>query len=127
MELKKQTLIIKGALGTLNQFIKASNASRWSSNAMKQDLTQLVFIECKQQRLISFNRPIRMKYEWYVRFHTQDPDNIQFQKKFIHDGLKLAKVIPDDNLKWIKGFDTEEFYPGVKKEDIKVIVTMYEI
>lgn len=118
-----QKLIIKNKLIDLNTYINTERGNRYAAAKIKKDLTEYIYYECKAQKLLPFKKPVRIKYIWYVSSRRWDGDNISFGKKFIHDGLQMAGIIPKDNLLWIVGFDSEEFIVTTKRSGVDVIIT----
>lgn len=54
----------------------------------------------KQARLPKFEKAY-LVITWFEPDRRRDPDNIMAGQKFILDGLVAAKVIPNDNQKYI--------------------------
>lgn len=107
--MKNQTLIIKGSLPSLNEYISALNRNRYAGNHMKQVNTDLVYFECRSQKLEAVLEPVIIHYTWYMENKRKDVDNVSFAKKFINDGLVLAGILVDDSQKYVKGF-TDTFF-----------------
>lgn len=110
-----QDLWLPGRLPGLNEYIAAMNSSRYTGNSMKQEHTDAVAWQAKKLRQVE--KPVFIQFIWKEPNRLRDPDNIVFAKKFILDGLVLAGVLPNDNQKWIIGFQDYLFInekrPGV--------------
>lgn len=115
-------LIIKGELTDLNAYIKSLNSSRWGGNAIKQYETQRVAKEAMAAKLPAVkNYPVKITYLWFSKDQRKDTDNVAFAKKFINDGLVLARVLENDSRKFIAGF-SDEFFIDRKNPRVEVII-----
>lgn len=119
--MEKTTITIQGELTDLNTYIKALNASRWDGNAIKQEETNRVALECRVARAepIEKGYPVHITYNWYSKDNRMDTDNVAFAKKFINDGLVQAGVLENDSRKFVKGF-SDNFY--IDKTKPRVVV-----
>lgn len=119
-----QKLRLHRKFTTMNE-LNDANRSHWSNGReIKKAETEEIAWMCKEQGLRPFTKPVRIKCFWRYKNILSDPDNIRAQLKSILDGLVMARIIPDDNLKWIKGFDGDEF---VKSDKEGGEVHIYEI
>lgn len=110
-----QALWLPGRLPGLNEYIAAINSSRYVGNNMKKEHTEAVAWQAKKLRQVE--KPVFIQFTWKEPNRLRDPDNIVFAKKLILDGLVSAKILPNDNQKWIIGFQDHIFIdeknPGV--------------
>ena len=109
---------------TRNEEINA-NRTHWRvGQKLKKDNTNEISWMAKEQGLKPFTKPVRIKR--FFKYHrlNQDPDNLESMSKEILDGLVVAKVLPNDSLKWIVGFDQTEF---IKSDDEGGEFHIYEI
>lgn len=119
------TFTIQGELTDLNAYIKALNGSRWSGNTIKQVETDRVYKEAKKQKVQPVAEyPVKIIYKWYCKDMRKDTDNVAFAKKFINDGLVLAKVLQNDSRKFVIGF-SDEFLIDKKNPRVEVIINKY--
>jgi hypothetical protein len=93
---------IPGPLPGLNEIIEASKGAGGLGRVyakMKRQWTNHVAFHVVAARVTVANR-VRLELEWVEPVHAnkaeRDPDNIEAGQKFIWDGLKAAKRIPDD-------------------------------
>lgn len=113
-------LIIKGELTDLNTYIDAERRNRFKAAKIKKQETEKVYWECKEQKTKKINAPITELFiDWYVKDMKKDADNITFAKKFILDGLVMAKVLPNDGRKYINAF-SDMIYVDKKHPRIEV-------
>lgn len=92
MELK-----IKGQLPSLNEYINTERHNRFAAATLKQEMTELVAYEAKQQKLPRVESVSSITFIWSQHTKRRDPDNIcGMGQKFIFDGLVAASVFPTD-------------------------------
>lgn len=120
----EQKVTIIGVFPTLNDMIGDAR-KHWAISAKhKKESTELARVQCL--RLKPIVQPCRVSFDWFYSSKC-DPDNISSGgRKSILDGMVEAKVLPNDNDKWVIGFDRENF-TKVKKGQEKVVVTIKEI
>ena len=104
---------------TLNEYINIERGNKIASAKLKKDCTEQVYWQCKELNAKSVTGMVDVHFEWHV-IGRHDPDNIDFARKFILDGLVLAKVIKDDSQQFI-GYLSSEI---VKDTDDYVIVSL---
>lgn len=98
------TFWIPVRLPGLNEYISAMNSNRHVGNAMKRQWTDYVTMVCKAEHSkFVIDKPVHIHFLWYYTTEARDPDNIRSATKFILDGMVKAGMIPNDNLRWIKG------------------------
>ena len=111
---------IAGQLTDLNTYVRAMNSSRWSGNDIKGTETQRVRWEALRAKIGPIKRyPVVIVCRWYVPDRRKDLDNVAFAKKFVCDGLVLAKVLEDDSQKFVQGF-RDEFYVDKSNPRVEV-------
>jgi len=111
----------------LNEYIALTNKASYGkgknynpANKVKRDTTNFVYYAMLNKPKIK--TPCRLKFTWLVKNKQRDLDNIAFAKKYILDGFVKAKIIPNDNLNCIIGFQDEfeiSDKVGVKVEEIE--------
>lgn len=81
---------------TLNEQIRQAR-SHWSNSAKdKKCWTEFVALEAYGSP--SFPGKVWIDFVWGLPKFDRDPDNVAAAAKYILDGLKVAKVIKNDNL-----------------------------
>ena len=80
--------------------------------------------EALAQNVTQVTDPAYIAFEWFTKDRRVDPDNVRFAAKYILDGLTKARVLPDDSMRWIRGFKD---YFAVDKENPRVQVTLSEV
>ena len=101
---------------TLNKYINAERTNKYAGSKLKKMGTLYAkrIVEQAMVDGIIFNWPCKLKFDWYLADGRIDPDNWDFIKKFIFDGMQKANVrgvpfLGNDNIKHIKGYD-HDFY-----------------
>ena len=94
------TLTIPGRLPGLNEIFAAAKSHYAKYSNEKKEYTEEVAWLAKQARLPKFEKAC-LVITWFEPDRRRDPDNIMAGQKFILDGLVAAKVIPNDNQKYI--------------------------
>lgn len=101
---------------TLHKYIHAERTNRYAGARLKKigTLYAKKIVEQAMVDGIIFNWPCKLKFDWYLADGRIDPDNWDFIKKFIFDGMQKANVrgvkfLENDNIKHIKGYD-HDFY-----------------
>lgn len=117
-------LTIPGEFTTLNPFISENRKNKYAGALLKKEETLRVYYEMLVQKVkkIKLGRgKLYIRFNWYRSNKKTDPDNIAFARKFIMDGLVLAKVIPDDTWNIIGGF-SDRFYVDKKNPRVDIIL-----
>ena len=115
---------IRGEFTDLNRYIKSINLNRFIGAQIKKDETERVYIEILSQGIKRITKyPVTVEISWYSKNRRKDIDNIAFAKKFILDGLVMAKVLEDDSQKFV-GSLKDNFYTD--KENPRVEIKIYE-
>ena len=96
-------LTIKGKLPTLNEHDGANRANRYLGAKLKREATANVFWQIKAQRKRKLKGRYFYRLTWYCENERTDPDNIEFAKKYIFDGLIEAGIIENDGWKQVAG------------------------
>ena len=114
-----QKLVIRGDLPSLNQVIAASK-KHWSHYSKeKKRWTDIVHAEALSPGLKPVATPVWIRCDHYLKNRRVDPDNKAVGLKYVLDGLQVAKILPQDNLKWILGF-VHRF--EIDKDDPRLVV-----
>jgi hypothetical protein len=118
-----QTLTIKKVLPDLNVEINEAKKHWYLYSRTKKRTTDYIAALCKVQRIKPYAEGrLFLHCLWTPKDNRKDYDNICFAKKYVADGLVTAKVIPNDNPKYIAGF-VDCFTPP-SREAPQVVVTL---
>lgn len=121
--MKQQILRLDYLPTDLNRYIAADRSNRYAGGAIKKDETERVYSYCLMQGLKPMKSPVALRFNWIVKNKRKDKDNIAFSKKYIIDGLVLAKVLSNDG--WN---DIASLYDSfVLSENEGVVVTLEEV
>lgn len=102
-------LILNYKFPSLNDYTNKCRANKYAGASMKKELTDLVTLECKRQKLPKIDGKVNIHFKWIEKNKKRDMDNICSAKKFALDGLVNAGVIVNDTWEYINGFkDTFE-------------------
>lgn len=114
---------IQADLAKLNEHDGANRSNKFGGAQLKKDMTDLVQLLVRNEKPIDY--PVRIGFIWYYS-SKHDFDNIRFACKYVLDGLVKAGVLPNDNQKWVKGFDGDDFIK-VKKgnEGVDALIARY--
>ena len=104
---------------TLNEYINIERGNKIASAKLKKDCTEQVYWQCKELNVKPVTSMVDVHFEWHVT-GRHDPDNIDFARKFILDGLVMANVLKDDSQQYI-GYLSSEI---VKDTDDYVVVSL---
>lgn len=105
---------------SLNEYIQAERSNRYKGAKLKKDYT-----EATQMMVARYRGAVTRKADIHFEWHTSrrvDPDNLDFARKFVLDGLVRAGVLIDDNQKYIGRLSSEV----VKDKQGYVIVVIKE-
>jgi len=117
-------IVFPGEFTDLNTYIRKIAYNRYAGGSVKKSETERVFWECKSQKIKSIKKyPVTIVFKWFSKNHRKDIDNIAFAKKFILDGLVMAKVIENDSQQFVCSL-ADEFF--ISKENPHVEVLIYE-
>jgi len=90
--------------------LSAAKKSWECYNAMKSKWTNDVAIRAIASKCPCYKQ-VRLELDWICENRRHDPDNVQAAVKFIWDGLKVAKVIPNDG--WAVNKGTTHLHPRI--------------
>lgn len=101
-----------------NEYIAACRKNRFAGAKIKADYTQAVALYFRG--LPPVTGPVKIRFIWHERTRRRDKDNVAFGKKFILDGMQAAGFLPNDNNRWVVGFEDCFVYDG--RDGVKVEV-----
>lgn len=107
----------------LNDYTFACRGNKFSGATMKKQTQKAITPYLK--KLPEFKHPIRIDFLWEEANARRDPDNTAFAKKFILDTLVTLGKIPNDNMKYIKGFS--DSFAISETKDYKVTLKITEV
>lgn len=119
----RYTLVIKGKLSNLNDYIAACRTNHYKGASVKKKNENIVKCAIYEQlgRLRIKGR-VYMKYRWYEPNRRRDLDNISsFGRKVIQDALVETRVLENDGWENIVGF-SDEFYTDTENPRIEVVI-----
>jgi len=117
------TLIITGSMTTLNDYIKAERGNKFAAAKIKKNETERVAWEAKKQKIAKVgDKRVYIYIKWFCENRKSDPDNISFAKKFILDGLVLAKVLEGDGQKHIAGFIDKFYVEDKPRVEVEIVI-----
>lgn len=93
-----------------NEYIAACRKNRFAGAKIKADYTQAVALYFRG--LPPVTEPVKIRFIWHERTRRRDKDNVAFAKKFILDGMQAAGLLPNDNNRWVVGFEDCFVYDG---------------
>ena len=103
-------------LPSLNDYVRVCRTNKYQAASFKKNIEEQIgwFIV----GLPKFEKPIRIRFLWVEGNKKRDYDNVAFAKKFILDALVKYKKLPDDNRKYVVGYDDDFAYGS----DFKVVL-----
>ena len=113
-----QRVMIRGKLPSLNEFVDACRGSAYKGAAMKKTFEQGIVWQLGRLRKI--DEPIRAVFIWHEETKKRDKDNVAFAKKFILDAMQKAGKIPNDNNRYILGF--EDIFIYDKEQGVEILI-----
>ena len=89
---------------SLNEYIDLERTDKFQAANLKKQQTNVVHWLAKEHKFKLDDCKHDVIFTWYKPNNKKDHDNICFAKKFILDGLVMAKVIPSDGSRYIGDF-----------------------
>lgn len=108
-------------LPSLNEYVDTCRTNRYQGARGKKDTEHAimwVLPKCKIDCQVLF------EFIWYEQKKNRDKDNVAFAKKYILDAMQKSGMLPNDNNKYVMGFQDSFVYGEGDK--VKVIVKMGE-
>ena len=108
-------------LPSLNDYVLACRANRYSAASMKKDAETK--ISWYLYSLPKIEKPVLIHFHWKEGNRKRDIDNVAFAKKFILDALVRCGKLQNDDNRFVVGFrDTFEY-----GRDFRVYLTIEEV
>ncbi len=101
-------VFVFGKFPSLNEYIAAMNRNRFDGAKMKKQAEHDIMLQIG--RLRSFDKPVFITFTWHEKTRRRDKDNVAFAKKFVLDALQKAGKLPNDNNRYIEGFNDRFVY-----------------
>lgn len=121
--MNKYIFEINKRLPSFNEYTRQNRANKYAGAEMKKREEDYIYLAIKNQLgNLKIKNPVKVNFLWIEENGKRDLDNICFAKKFILDALVKAKVIENDNRKYILGFMDNFEYASFSK----VIVELEE-
>ena len=112
---------IQGRFATLNEHDNANRRNRFVGAKMKHDMTDMVMWQLKGKEPVT--EPCYVSFYWRIS-NKADYDNVRFACKYVLDGMVRAGILPNDNPKWVLGFNGDYFEKVPKgQEGVRVVVS----
>nr|DAE20249.1 MAG TPA: Endodeoxyribonuclease RusA [Ackermannviridae sp. ctQad106] len=105
-----------------NEYIAACRRNRFAGAKIKAEYTQAAALYFRG--LPPVTGSIKLRFIWHEKTRRRDKDNVAFGKKFILDGMQEAGFLPNDNNKWVLGFEDVFVYDGRDGVEIEIIEKM---
>ena len=128
------TFTIKGRLPDLNDYLQAERVTRRTQNGKlftkgaemkKQWQKYIITYIRKDLRGVKITKPVIIHYHYYEPNARRDYGNIHaVAQKFVEDALQIAKVLVNDNQKYVKGF-TADF--EVDASNPRIVIDIEEV
>ena len=120
------TLVIKGRLPGLNEYIAAERTHRQAAAKMKREAEDIVIWYARASLRGKMPTPCIMHYRWVEPNRKRDLDNVSsFGRKVIQDALVRAGYLPGDGWSYIAGF-TDTFAVDNKNPRIEIEIEEVE-
>lgn len=115
-----QSATIRAKLPTANEYIDACRTNRYKAAKVKTQAEDI--ISSAVHDLIPIEGQCEIEFLWHEPNRRRDKDNVAFAKKFILDGLQKAKILPNDNNRYITGFRDRFSYDSNKPYMVTITI-----
>lgn len=89
-------MFILSPLCDLNSYIDAERTNRYAAAKIKKEMTTLVAYEVKRGNYPPIKKLNSIEYLFVHNNKRKDHDNVDFARKFIHDGMVKAGLLKND-------------------------------
>lgn len=116
-------LMIPGKLDNLNDYITACRTNQYKGAKVKhKNENRVIQAIYEQLGRLRIKKPVYMTYTWYEPNKRRDLDNVSsFGRKVIQDALVETRVLENDGLKNIVGFQ-DNFYIDADNPRVEVVI-----
>lgn len=104
-----------------NEYIAQERRSRYAGAKLKQEYTSLAALYFRRAGAAGVTGPVKIRFTWHEPNRRRDKDNVAYAKKYILDGMQRARFLPNDNNRWITGFEDRFVYGGWCGVEIEVM------
>ncbi len=114
---------------TLNEYIYLERANKYIAANIKKKCTQIIAEESIQYKKLfkKLKFPAKFIFTWYVKNKKKDFDNISFIKKYILDGLVIARCLKNDGQKYFNWDENKIAYTETDQEFVEIeIISPHE-
>lgn len=108
---------------SLNEYIDSERGNKYSGASLKRKQTMSVANIALSQKFKVPDGLYDVHFQWIKPSMRQDNDNVAFAKKFILDGLVVAKSITGDGPKVINNF-RDTFVLDRKLKRVECVITL---
>lgn len=120
----KYEFIIHQRLPSLNEYINKCKHNRHIAAKFKENIDRTIYYEIKNQlQDLKIVKPVKIYITWIEENKRRDVDNVYSAVKYIQDALVKAKVLQNDNMKYVTDVKNKIYYA----EQSYVIVEIIEI
>ena len=115
--------MIPGKLDNLNDYITACRTNQYKGAKVKhKNENRVIQAIYEQLGRLRIKKPVYMTYTWYEPNKRRDLDNVSsFGRKVIQDALVETRVLENDGLKNIVGFQ-DNFYIDADNPRVEVVI-----
>lgn len=99
---------IEGKFPSFNEYINACRKNRYGGGNFKARWDDICALQMVKMPVI--NCPVFIRFTWYEATRKRDKDNVAFAKKFILDAMQKIGKLPNDNNRYISGFEDRFVY-----------------
>ena len=120
---------INTKLPSLNDYINVCRRNKYQAAQFKKEVDEIIGWAIKyalvKGELKPTEKPCIVRFVWFENNRKRDCDNIASAKKYILDAMQKQGVIPNDNQRYIRGF--EDRFLIEKNGNSGVFVELLEI
>lgn len=111
-----QRIWIEMKLPGLNEYVNACRSNPHTGAKLKKNTEQAIGWQIIKMKPVT--EPVWVRFYWYESTKRRDKDNVDSAKKFIFDAMQKCGKLPNDNNKYIIGYDN--FFIYGKKQGVLI-------
>lgn len=115
------TVCIPYKFPSLNDYIRECRTNKYSGNKLKKKVQK--DIKPYIMQLPKFEKSVIVNFIWVEGNKRRDVDNVAFAKKFVLDAMVECGKLPNDNVRFVKGF-TDTIKYG---DEFKLFLSVEEV
>ena len=109
----------KNCMPSMNDYILKCRYNKFGANNFKKEYQSIAISAIREAKIKPVEKPITLIFTFGETSRKRDYDNVaSFAIKVILDALQDTGIIPNDNQKWVKGWQC--FFEETKEPYIKV-------